>query len=179
MRIRTYHIVFLLTSFFSFGQSVTSATTKSIKANFTTASVKAYQESATLKVEDFYNYLTLLADETTSGALKAEIKASIYSFFETENVNIIDFTTDEKPFIHLNKLIDKIQNKNYTFLVSDFESSIVASDYWTMQYKLTVIQNSKKSKSHYFQNVKFKPVLKSFGATKKEVWTLLLGEIEQ
>ena len=57
MSIKTYHIVFLLTSFFSFGQSVNSATTKSIKANFTTASVKAYQESATLKVEDFYNYL--------------------------------------------------------------------------------------------------------------------------
>ena len=179
MKIRTYHIVFLLLTFFCFGQSVNSPTTKSIKANFTTASVKAYQESATLKVEDFYNYLTLLSNETTSGPLKTEIKASIYSFFEMENVNIIDFTTDEKPFIPLNKLIDKVQNKNYTFLVSDFESSIVASDYWTMQYKLTVIQNSKKRKSLYFLNVKFKPVLEFFGTTKKEVWTILLGEIEQ
>jgi hypothetical protein len=179
MRIRTFHIIFILVTSFSFGQSVNSPVSKSIKANFTTASVKAYQESATLKVEDFYNYLTLLSDENTSGPLRTEIKASIYSLFETESVHIIDFTTDEKPFIHLNKFIDKIQYKNYTFLVSDFESSIVSSDYWTTQYKLTVIRNNEKSKSHYFQNVKFKPVLKSFGSTKKEVWTLLLGEIEQ
>jgi len=80
--------------------------------------------------------------------------------------------------LHLNRFFEKIQNKNYLFLVSDFENSIVASDFWTTQYQLTVAHNHATTKSQYFQKVKFKPVLKSFGTNKKEVWTLILGEIE-
>lgn len=179
MKIKTYQIVFLFFAFFSFGQNANLPDTKTIKANFTTASVKAYQESATLKVEDFYNYLTILSNETTSEALKTEVKASIYSLFERENVTLIDLTEEEKNIIFLNNLVEKIENKNYTFKVSDFESSIVAADFWTTKYQLTMIQNNKKTEAQYFQKVKFKPILKSFGTTKKQVWTLLLGEIEQ
>ncbi|MFN7043752.1 MAG: hypothetical protein ACK4M1_01035 [Flavobacterium sp.] len=141
------------------------------------ASVKAYQESATLKIEDYYQYLTLLSSESTSETLKAEIKNSIYSLFESEKVMVIDFTSNENTAISLNDLIEKIENKNYSFKTSNYESSIVAADFWTTQYKLIINQDNKVIELYYFQRIGFKPVIKTFGTAKKEVWTLFLGEI--
>ena len=169
--------MFLLFTFSLFGQNANTSASASIKANFTIASVKAYQESATLKVEDYYQYLTLLSSESTSETLKAEIKTSIYSLFESEKVMVIDFTSTENNAISLPDLIEKIMNKNYSFSVSNYENSIVGADYWTTQYQLTLIQNDKSKELLYFQKIGFKPVIKTFGSSKKEVWTLFLGEI--
>ncbi|WP_324069394.1 MAG: hypothetical protein RSE15_02410 [Flavobacterium sp.] len=174
---RSFLLMFLLFTFSLFGQNANTSASSAIKANFTIASVKAYQESATLKVEDYYQYLTLLSSESTSETLKAEIKTSIYSLFESEKVMVIDFTSIENNAISLPDLIEKIMNKNYSFSVSNYENSIVGFDYWTTQYQLTISQNNKRTEVRYFQKVAFKPIIKSFGASKKEVWTLFLGEI--
>jgi len=174
---RSCLFLFILSTFSLFGQNENSPSSSAIKANFTIASIKAYQESATLKIEDYYQYLTLLSSDQTSETLKAEIKTSIFRLFESENVMIIDFTSIENSPISLPDLIEKIANKNYSFSLSNYESSIVAIDYWTTQYQLTISQNNKRTEVRYFQKVAFKPVIKSFGASKKEVWTLFLGEI--
>ena len=174
---RSFLLMFLLFTFSLFGQNANTSASAAIKANFTIASVKAYQESATLKVEDYYQYLTLLSSESTSETLKAEIKTSIYSLFESDKVMVIDFTSTENNAISLPDLIEKIMNKNYSFSVSNYENSIVGFDYWTTQYQLTLIQNDKSKELLYFQKIGFKPVIKTFGSTKKEVWTLFLGEI--
>ena len=174
---RSFLLMFLLFTFSLFGQNANTSASTAIKANFTIASVKAYQESATLKVEDYYQYLTLLSSESTSETLKAEIKTSIYSLFESDKVMVIDFTSTENNAISLPDLIEKIMNKNYSFSVSNYENSIVGFDYWTTQYQLTLIQNDKSKELLYFQKIGFKPVIKTFGSTKKEVWTLFLGEI--
>jgi disulfide oxidoreductase YuzD len=177
MFLRSCTFLFLLITFSVFGQNVNTPASTAIKANFTMASVKAYQESATLKVEDYYQYLTLLSSESTSETLKAEIKNSIYSLFESENIRVIDFTSTENTTILLTELIDKIANKNFSFSVTNFENSIVATDYWTTQYQLTITQNKIPMEFQYYQKIGFKPIVKSFGTTKKEVWTLFLGEI--
>lgn len=174
---RSCLFLFILSAFSLFGQNENSPSSSAIKANFTIASIKAYQESATLKIEDYYQYLTLLSSDLTSETLKAEIKTSIYRLFEGENVMVIDFTSIENSPISLPDLIEKIANKNYSFSLSNYESSIVAIDYWTTQYQLIISQNNKRTEVRYFQKVAFKPVIKSFGASKKEVWTLFLGEI--
>lgn len=174
---RSCLFLFILSTFSLFGQNENSHSSSAIKANFTIASIKAYQESATLKIEDYYQYLTLLSSDQTSETLKAEIKTSIYSLFESDKVMVIDFTSTENNAISLPDLIEKIMNKNYSFSVSNYENSIVGFDYWTTQYQLTLIQNDKSKELLYFQKVAFKPIIKSFGASKKEVWTLFLGGI--
>ena len=174
---RSCLFLFILSTFSLFGQNENPHSSSVIKVNFTIASIKAYQESATLKIEDYYQYLTLLSSDLTSETLKAEIKTSIYRLFESENVMVIDFTSIENSPISLPDLIEKIANKNYIFSLSNYESSIVAIDYWTTQYQLIISQNNKRTEVRYFQKVAFKPVIKSFGASKKEVWTLFLGEI--
>ncbi len=90
---------------------------------------------------------------------------------------VIDFTSTENNAISLPDLIEKIMNKNYSFSVSNYENSIVGFDYWTTQYQLTLIQNDKSKELLYFQKIGFKPVIKTFGSSKKEVWTLFIGEI--
>lgn len=177
MLLRSCILLFLVGTFSVFGQNANTPASTAIKANFTMASVKAYQESATLKVEDYYQYLTLLSSESTSETLKAEIRTSIFRLFESEKVMVVDFTSTENTAISLNELIDKITNKNFSFAVTNFENSIVAADYWTTQYQLTVMQNKIPKEFQYYQKIGFKPVVKSFGTTKKEVWTLFLGEV--
>ena len=177
MFLRSCIFLFLVGTFSVFGQNANSTASTAIKANFTMASVKAYQESATLKVEDYYHYLTLFSAESTSESLKNEIKSSIYNLFKNDNSPVVDYTTQEKPTISLKELLAKIENKNYLFSVSNFENSIVASDFWTTQYQLTISQNENTTQLQLFQKVSFKPILKAFGSTKKEVWTLFLGEV--
>jgi len=177
MFLRSCIFLFLVGTFSMFGQNVNTPASSAIKSNFTMASVKAYQESATLKIEDYYNYLTLLSSETTSETLKMEIKSSVFHLFEKEQVMVIDFTSTVNTPILLSELIGKIENKNYSFTVSNFENSIVANDFWTTQYQLTVTQNKIPMEFQYFQKIGFKPFVKTFGTTKKEVWTLFLGEV--
>lgn len=177
MLLRSCILLFLVGTFYVFGQNANTPASTSIKANFTMASVKAYQESATLKVEDYYQYLTLLSSESTSETLKAEIKSSIFNLFESGNSTIVDYISEEKSTILLKDFLTKIENKNYSFTVSSFENSIVANDFWTTQYQLAITQNEKIMQLQLFQKVSFKPIIKTFGTTKKEVWTLFLGEV--
>ena len=177
MLLRSCILLFLVGTFSVFGQNANPSASTAIKANFTMASVKAYQESATLKVEDYYHYLTLFSAESTSESLKSEIKSSIFNLFENENNTVVDYTSEEKPTISLKELLTKIENKNYLFSVSNFENSIVANDFWTTQYQLIISQNENTTQLQLFQKVSFKPILKAFGSTKKEVWTLFLGEV--
>lgn len=177
MVVRSCFFILMLFTFSLYGQNVNAPASSSIKANFTMASVKAYQESATLKIEDYYQYLTLLSSEATSETLKIEIKLSIYSLFDDDKVKVVDFTSSENPDILLSKLIEKIEGKNYTFSVLNFENSIIGSDYWTTKYQLIVTQNKIPIEFNYFQKIGFKPIVKNFGTTKKEVWTLFLGEV--
>ena len=58
---RSYLYLLLLFSFSLFGQDVNFAAPKTIKANFTMASVKAYQESATLKIDDTQTFAKVKA----------------------------------------------------------------------------------------------------------------------
>jgi len=177
MFLRSCIFLFIVGTFSVFGQNANPTASTAIKANFTMASVKAYQESATLKVEDYYHYLTLFSAESTSESLKNEIKSIIYNLFKNDNSTVIDYTTQEKPPISLKELLTKIENKNYLFSVFNFENSIVASDFWTTKYQLTILQNGKTMQLLLFQKVSFMPILKAFGSTKKEVWTLFLGEV--
>lgn len=177
MFLRSCIFLFLVGTFSVFGQNANPSASTAIKANFTMASVKAYQESATLKVEDYYHYLTLFSAESTSESLKSEIKSSIFNLFENENSTVVDYTAEEKPTISLKELLTKIENKNYLFSVSNFENSIVANDFWTTQYQLTISQNENTTQLQLFQKVSFKPTLKAFGSAKKEVWMLFLGEV--
>ena len=177
MFLRSCIFLFLVGTFSVFGQNANPSASTAIKANFTMASVKAYQESATLKVEDYYRYLTLFSAENTSESLKVEIKSSILNLFKNENCEVVDYLSKESTTILLKELLIKIENKNYTFTVSNFENSIVATDFWTTQYQLTITQNEKQKQLLLFQKVQFKPIIKTFGSTKKEVWTLFLGEV--
>lgn len=67
---RSCLFLFILSTFSLFGQNENPHSSSAIKANFTIASIKAYQESATLKIEDYYQYLTLLPPQPERLLLK-------------------------------------------------------------------------------------------------------------
>lgn len=178
MFLRSCFFLFLVGTFSVFGQNVNPTASTAIKANFTMASVKAYQESATLKVQDFYHYLNLFSSDTSENALKNEIKNSIYSLFESRNVLVIDATSLEIKFIPLDELLNKIGNKNYHFSVSNIKNSIVGFDFWTSKYELKVSHNNRTNNFQVLQKIIFKPIQKKFGTSTKEVWTLFIDEMQ-
>ena len=167
----------LIISFSVSGQNANDPAITSIKANYTMASIKAYQESAVLKVEDYYNYLNLLSSRTTAEDLKTEITGALFSLFEDNNVVVIDITALPPTTIPLADLVTKIANQNYSFTPYNYENSIVATDFWTTKYQLTIEYKETKTEQICFQRVFFKPMMKTFGSTKKEVWALFLGDV--
>jgi len=170
-------ITFLF-SFSFYGQNANNSGSIAINGNFSKASIKAYQESAILKIEDYYNYLELLSSTSTSDDLKTEIKAALFSLFKNNYIQVFDFTLEEKKQISLIELIEKIKNKNYSFLISNSTNTFLSNNYWTTVYDLEVHQENNNRVLKYSQKVYFTPTTKRFGSTEKQVWTIKLGEIE-
>ena len=154
-----------------------NASTTSIGANFSMVSVKAYQESANLKVSDYYKYLELLSDSTTSEDLKNEIKNALFAIVKNRETVVSDITSDDNQSISLTKLIDKIQNKNYTFSVFEMTNGKVYNNSWSIDYRLKIFQNNTKQAKQLSQIIYFSPTLKHFGSKTKEVWSITLGEV--
>lgn len=179
MKIKVLIFLGMLCSLTSFGQSNNTSSSKvTIKNTFSFQAIKAYQESAVFKIKDYYNYLELYADESTSDTLRLQLKTTIHNLFMDEQQKVVDFTTSENKPIALHKLLNKIENKNYKFNLSSIENSIVAQDFWTTKYNLEVLENNQRCTIEIFTKVIFKPIQKKFGTKTKEVWTLFLGEME-
>lgn len=179
MKIKALIFLCMLCSLASFGQSANTSSSKvTIKNTFSFQAIKAYQESAVFKIKDYYNYLELYADESTSDSLRLQLKTSLHNLFVDEEQKVVDFTTSENKPITLNKLLEKIQEKNYSFNLSAIENSIVAQDFWTTKYNLEVLEGNQRCTIEVFTKVVFKPVTKKFGTKTKEIWTLFLGEME-
>lgn len=142
------------------------------------ASIQAYQESAILKIEDYYNYLTLLSNPSTSEALKAEVRTALFSIVKRNDLKVLDFTSAKENLIPLIELIEKIENKNYHFSISNSTNTFLSNDSWKTDYHLEIRQNGDKKIWKCTQKVYFTTAMKQFGSTEKEVWTILLGEIE-
>lgn len=156
-------------------QSKTSST--AISANFSPISIKTYQESAELKVVDYYNYLELLSSTTTSEALKTEVRNALFSLLKNQNIDVIDFTVEERKLIPLPELLEKINNKNYSFSVSESKNDNLLNASWDINYTLEIIQTNKKQSKKCVQKVYFNSSVKQFGTTKKDVWSIKLGEM--
>lgn len=156
-------------------QSNTSST--AISANFSPISIKAYQESAELKVVDYYNYLELLSSTTTSEALKTEVRNALFSILKNQNIDVIDFTVEERKLVPLPELLEKINNKNYSFSVSESKNDNLLNASWDINYTLEIIQKNKKQSKKCVQKVYFSSSVKQFGTTKKDIWSIKLGEM--
>lgn len=163
-----------------FGQSnnTTVSSKVTIQSNFSFQAIKAFQESAVLKIEDYYDYLELYSNTATSDTLRKQLKGTIYNLFADQQPKVVDFTSSDNTPIALNKLLDKIKKKNYTFKLTDTQSSIVAADFWTTKYNLEIFEGNQRCILEVFSKVIFRPVEKQFGSNSKEVWVLFLGNME-
>src|SRR5690606_9965762 len=110
MRVSVYILLFLMCSFYGFSQNVSNKSI-SIKSNFSTESIKAYQESANLKLDDFYSYLSLYSDAKTSNEFRLEIKQNIFRLFGKKSFEIVDFLSDEEKQISIDDFLSKIESK--------------------------------------------------------------------
>lgn len=146
-----------------------------IEKNFNKPVINAYQNRALDKLNEFYSYLVLLQNATTSD-LQNELKQNIKQLLITENLsfqNIIDFQNKKYSIDEiLNQIIDKrltfsmpVINQNAYLNHNDFEFS----------YTLKVEVNKEVKQLNLTQKVFLYPVEKTFGTTKKTVWELKLG----
>lgn len=173
-------LISLLFTLANYGQSANTSTSskKMISATFNSQAIKAYQESAVVKIKDYYHYMELYSNETNSDSLQIQLKKTIHHLFINPNELVIDFTSSENEQISLSKLLEKIKRKNYTLRISGLENSIVAQDFWTTKYNLEVNEGLQRCSIEIYSKVIFMPIQKKFGSKTKEVWTLFLGEME-
>ena len=176
---RTTLSIMLLFSFSFYGQNAsTTASSSAIEANFSVNSIKVYQESALLKIEDYYNHLALLSNTSTPDALKIEIKAALFSLFKSNYTTVFDFTQEGKKTIPLLELVEKIKNKNYSFAILNATNSFLSDNFWTTAYTLEIRKKENNQLIKCVQKVYFTPSMKQFGPAQKEVWTIKLGGVE-
>ena len=180
MKTKVFTFLLLVFALISFGQSINSSASSkvAIKSNFSFQAIKVYQESAIFKIKDYYAYLELYSNEETSDSLKVQLKTSIHKLFSQKNVKVVDVVSSENNQITLDKLLEKLENKNFKFKLSAIENSIVVLDFWTTKYNLEVVEINQRCSIEVLSKVIFKPIDKKFGSKTKEIWTLFLGEME-
>jgi len=161
-------------SFYGFSQNVSNKSI-SIKSNFSTESIKAYQESANLKLDDFYSYLSLYSDAKTSNEFRLEIKQNIFRLFGKKSFEIVDFLSDEEKQISIDDFLSKIESKNYGFATSHQFNSNVDFHSWECSYQLKIYFGNDFEVKNVKQNITFFPVEKAFGTNSKTVWNIYLG----
>ena len=149
----------------------------SIQSQFSNASIVEYQNQAINTIKDFYNYINLYHSSEITNELKVEVDKSIQNLFLTNSIQLKNvFDSTEKP-ISLNEFLSKCKKKFVVVSVSNFNQSKTISDsFFTFQYTIQVTLNSTTTSHSVIQKVYFFPSEKQFGATKKSVWQLKLGE---
>lgn len=168
--------IFFFISGLAFGQQA-NVQPEGIEANFSQESIAAYQESSQNKLIEFYEYLTLYSNEKDS-ELRKQIEQNIYSFVESENVQLIDFTNRDLGKISLTDLLSKIENENFRFSIESYNlPTETGFDQWVNSYKLIVKTINSSNEFNVEQQIKFEPVEKKFGSKSKTVWQMKLGNM--
>lgn len=150
-------------------------TTGFIEKNFSKPVINAYQNRALDKLNEFYNYLILLQNATTS-ELQNELKQNIKQLLINENLsfqNIIDFQNKKYS---IDEILGQVLEKKLLFempVVSQ-NTSLNHNDF-EFSYTLSVTVNGQVKQLNLTQKVYLFPIEKTFGMTKKTVWELKLG----
>ncbi|HRE77955.1 MAG TPA: hypothetical protein PLL09_09025 [Flavobacterium sp.] len=178
MKINYLLIVLLFFSCFGMAQDA-SFSKKSMKASFSVETLQAYQESSFSKVNDFYEYAQLLTNPTISNYLITEIKTAVHSLYKEDNVSIINFLSSKKEKVSLAEFLNLLGNeKNIRFQTRKKNEKVqFFNDYWINHYYLEIERNKQITIIEIEQKVYFSENLKSFGENQKEVWSVLLGEM--
>lgn len=179
MKINYLIIGLLLFCSFGFAQDA-GFSKKSMKANFSVEVLQAYQESSFSKVNDFYEYAQLLTDQSIPNDLKYEIKSAIHSLYKEIDISIINFLSVKKEKISLTEFLNLLENeKSIRFQTRKKNEKVqFFNDYWLNHYYLEIERNKQITIIEIKQKVYFSENLKSFGENEKEVWSVLLGEME-
>ncbi len=151
-------------------------TTGFIEKNFSKPVINAYQNRALDKLNEFYNYLILLQNATTS-ELQNELKQNIKQLLINENLsfqNIIDFQNKKYS---IDEILSQVMEKKLTVAMPVVnQNAYLNHNDFEFSYTLSVTVNGQVKQLNLTQKVYLFPVEKIFGTTKKTVWELKLGE---
>ena len=162
MGIKLYILtLFMLFSGLAFSQNA-GFKSNAISANFSTAAIEAYQESADNKIEDFYLYLNLLSDKSISEKTKSEIKESILLLFQNNETTVLNFASETHQPLSLFAFLNMVTNQEIHFKLRHLTSKKpdMYSDFWISEYALEIIQNKTKTTKKCFTKVYFNPKTK-------------------
>lgn len=147
----------------------------SIALNFNTKVILAYASKSEQLVIDFYTYLAMYNQSDTTD-LQMEIDKSVQQMYFSEKVLVEDFITGSNQKITLLQLLQFCKENKFVVSISNIQNIAVNENSFNIKYQLLVTSKSVTKTYNFTQKVYLFPVQKTFGANKKIVWELKLGE---
>jgi hypothetical protein len=143
--------------------------------NFNKLEIKAYQNRASDKLNEFYNYLILLQSAENS-ELQDQLKLSIKELFFGDTVSFQNIVDTQNKKYSIDEILTQVIEKKITFSmpVIDQNAYLNHNDF-EFSYTVKVVVNNEVKQLSLFQKVYFNEIEKTFGSTKKWVWELKLG----
>lgn len=175
-------IWFLGFSLCGFSQSADHASKNVLNSLYSNAALKTYATSSQLKIEDFYNYLSLYSDTENSGDLKKELVVSIKQLLGNKEVLIKNIFSEKETSISINDFLISVLEKNILFKVKN--PQLVTSNFfigWSISYDLEVLDKKSQKiiqKFSLLQTVFFENETKKYGSKIKEVRSIFIGDIK-
>jgi len=143
--------------------------------NFNKSEIKAYQNRASDKLDEFYNYLILLQSAENS-ELQNQLKQNIKDLFFGNEVRFQNIVDSQNKKYTIDEILIQVIEKKITFSmpVIDQNAYLNHNDF-EFSYILKVVVNNEVKQLNLTQKVYLNLNEKTFGTNKKTVWELKLG----
>jgi len=143
--------------------------------NFNKPEINAYQNRASDKLEEFYNYLILLQSADNS-ELQNQLKLNIKELFFGETVSFQNIVDSQNKKYSIDEILTQVIEKKITFSmpIIDQNAYLNHNDF-EFAYTVKVVVNNEVKQLSLTQKVYLHLNEKTFGTAKKMVWELKLG----
>ncbi len=143
--------------------------------NFNKPEINAYQNRASDKLEEFYNYLILLQSADNS-ELQNQLKLNIKELFFGETVSFQNIVDSQNKKYSIDEILTQVIEKKITFSmpIIDQNAYLNHNDF-EFAYTVKVVVNNEVKQLSLTQKVYLHLNEKAFGTVKKMVWELKLG----
>lgn len=143
--------------------------------NFNKSEIKAYQNRASDKLDEFYNYLILLQSADTS-ELQNQLKQNIKDLFFGDQVSFQNIIDSQNKKYSIDEILTQVIEKKITFSMPVInQDAYLNHNDFEFSYTVKVVVNNEVKQLNLAQKVYLNLNEKTFGATKKIVWELQLG----
>lgn len=150
---------------------------ETIQNSFDKAIIQSYATHTQDKVEELFEYLSVVNSTKNNPALEEQLLLNIQQLFLDKRVILMSLSNN-KTYFDITQWLENWKKSNIKIIQKELISSQLEKNSWLNQYKIKYLVNGKKKSQKMTIQIYLQPQEKNFGTQQKKVWEMKIGNIE-